>query len=98
MMIPLRRALIVKEHGRLTYPEGTACAQVLIVGEQGGTNAKTVFQGFGWRSSYVPDGGPSRLWKDEPGWIRVLQGATISAEVSPVCSASATSSARDAAI
>src|SRR5688572_18048952 len=47
MMIPLRRALIVKEHGRLKYPEGTACAQVLIAGEKGGTNARTVFAGFG---------------------------------------------------
>src|SRR5687767_1048488 len=45
MMIPLRQGLIVKEHGKLTYPEGTACAQVLIAGEEGGTNAKTVFQG-----------------------------------------------------
>ena len=50
MMIPLRHGLIVKEHGKLTYPEGTACADVLVVGEQGGTNAKTVFLGFssGW--------------------------------------------------
>ena len=43
-MIPLRHGLIVKEHGKLMYPEGTACADVLIVGEQGGTSAKTVFQ------------------------------------------------------
>ena len=48
MMIPLRRAFIVKQHGMLTYPEGTACADVLIVGEEGGaTAAKTVFAGFG---------------------------------------------------
>ena len=47
MMIPLRRAFIVKQHGVLPYPEGTACAKVLIVGEQGGSNAKTVFLGFG---------------------------------------------------
>jgi len=43
MMIPLRRAFIVKQHGRLKYPEGTACADVLIVGEQGGASAKAVF-------------------------------------------------------
>jgi len=43
LMIPLRRGMIVKEHGRLIYPEGTACAQVLMAGEKGGTNAKTVF-------------------------------------------------------
>lgn len=47
MMIPLRRAFIVKQHGVLTYPEGTACADVLIVGEQGGATAATVFIGFG---------------------------------------------------
>src|SRR3989338_8505587 len=43
MMIPLRRAFIVKQHGILPYPEGTACADVLIVGEKGGSSAKTVF-------------------------------------------------------
>jgi putative OPT family oligopeptide transporter len=48
MMIPLRRALIVREHGRLKYPEGTACAEVLIAGEKGGASAaKMVFIGFG---------------------------------------------------
>src|SRR3989304_3486161 len=47
MMIPLRRALIVKEHGTLTYPEGTACAEVLIAGDKGGIHAKTVFQALG---------------------------------------------------
>src|SRR5277367_6493032 len=47
MMIPLRRAFIVKQHGILKYPEGTACADVLIVGEQGGATARTVFVGFG---------------------------------------------------
>ncbi|HSH34403.1 MAG TPA: OPT/YSL family transporter, partial [Actinomycetota bacterium] len=44
LMIPLRRALIVKEHGRLTYPEGTACAEVLVAGEKGGLQAKRLFQ------------------------------------------------------
>jgi putative OPT family oligopeptide transporter len=47
MMVPLRRALIVKEHGVLPYPEGTACADVLIAGERGGQLAKTVFMGLG---------------------------------------------------
>ena len=47
MMIPLRHGLIVKEHGKLPYPEGTACAQVLIVGERGGVSARTVFAGLG---------------------------------------------------
>src|SRR5580692_8877345 len=46
MMIPLRRAFIVKQHGTLTYPEGTACAEVLIAGEKGGSTARMVFVGF----------------------------------------------------
>ena len=46
-MIPLRNALIVKEHGILPYPEGTACAEVLLAGEKGGSNASVVFSGMG---------------------------------------------------
>lgn len=46
-MVPLRNALIVKEHGILPYPEGTACAEVLLAGEKGGASAKTVFAGMG---------------------------------------------------
>src|SRR5919202_1757656 len=46
MMVPLRRALIVKEHGILPYPEGTACADVLVAGERGGALAVTVFTGL----------------------------------------------------
>jgi putative OPT family oligopeptide transporter len=54
MMVPLRRALIVREHGVLPYPEGTACADVLVAGERGGALAATVFKGLGigalWKS------------------------------------------------
>ena len=46
-MVPLRNALIVKEHGTLPYPEGQACAEVLLAGEEGGANATTVFAGMG---------------------------------------------------
>lgn len=46
-MVPLRNALIVKEHGTLPYPEGTACAEVLLAGEEGGSNASTIFAGMG---------------------------------------------------
>lgn len=46
-MIPLRNALIVKEHATLLYPEGTACAEVLLAGEEGGSDASTVFSGMG---------------------------------------------------
>src|SRR4051812_49557261 len=53
MMVPLRRALIVKEHGNLPYPEGAACAQVLIAGEQGGAMARTAYVGLGFASVYA---------------------------------------------
>ena len=57
-MIPLRNALIVKEHGVLPYPEGTACAEVLLAGEEGGANASTVFAGMGFAAlfKFIIDG------------------------------------------
>jgi putative OPT family oligopeptide transporter len=57
-MIPLRNALIVKEHGTLPYPEGTACAEVLLAGEEGGANATTVFAGMGFAAifKFIIDG------------------------------------------
>ncbi len=57
-MIPLRNALIVKEHGTLPYPEGTACAEVLLAGEKGGSNASTVFAGMGFAAlfKFIIDG------------------------------------------
>ncbi len=57
-MIPLRNALIVKEHGVLPYPEGTACAEVLLAGEEGGANASTVFTGMGFAAlfKFIIDG------------------------------------------
>ena len=51
-MVPLRNALIVKEHGILPYPEGTACAEVLLAGEEGGANASTVFAGMGFAAVF----------------------------------------------
>ncbi len=51
-MVPLRNALIVKEHGVLPYPEGTACAEVLLAGEKGGANASTVFAGMGFAALF----------------------------------------------
>ena len=82
-MIPLRNALIVKEHGVLPYPEGTACAEVLLAGEEGGTSAKTVFAGMGLSAVFklITDG-----LKVVPGVvtapIRSLR-TTFSAEVYP---------------
>lgn len=57
-MVPLRNALIVKEHGVLPYPEGTACSEVLRAGEKGGANAGTVFAGMGFAAlfKFIIDG------------------------------------------
>jgi len=66
MMIPLRRAFIVKQHGSLRYPEGTACAEVLIAGEKGGTTARMVFIGFGIALVHKFFTAAFKLWADEP--------------------------------
>ena len=84
MMIPLRRAFIVKQHGKLIYPEGTACADVLIIGETGGATAKTVFIGFGIAFVYQFLCGGLKLWKDIASrpldWFK---GATPALEAHP---------------
>ncbi len=84
MMIPLRRAFIVKQHETLKYPEGTACADVLIIGETGGSSAKTVFSGFGVAFVYQFLMEGLRLWKDtveRP--LDFFKGATPAIEISP---------------
>jgi putative OPT family oligopeptide transporter len=84
MMIPLRRALIVKEHGKLIYPEGTACAEVLIVGEKGGSSGKIVFGGFFLGLFYKFFNVGMHLWKDVPEKaFSFFRGSAVSAEVSP---------------
>ena len=57
-MVPLRNALIVREHGVLPYPEGQACAEVMLAGEEGGSNASTVFAGMGFAAffKFIIDG------------------------------------------
>ena len=66
MMIPLRRAFIVKQHGKLVYPEGTACAEVLVAGEKGGATAKMVFVGFGIALVHKFLTSATKLWAAEP--------------------------------
>jgi uncharacterized oligopeptide transporter (OPT) family protein len=94
MMIPLRRAFIVKQHGKLVYPEGTACAEVLIAGEKGGTTAKMVFVGFGVALVYKFLTAAGKLWSSEPaaklyaedaatGAKSGLKGGELSGELSP---------------
>jgi putative OPT family oligopeptide transporter len=85
MMVPLRRAFIVKQHGTLRYPEGTACADVLIVGEQGGSSAKMVFTGFGIAFVYQVLRQGLKLWKDTVGHpLAWFQKANPAMDVDPV--------------
>src|SRR3954464_2588001 len=85
MMIPLRRALIVKEAKTLVYPEGTACAEVLISGETGGTTAKTVFAGLGVGGLFALGYKAFGLFKDIPEKIfgKWYDGGNLSIEVGP---------------
>src|SRR5580698_6450795 len=68
MMIPLRRQLIVKEHGNLTFPEGTACADVLVAGERGGSFASRVFWGLGLGGVYTFGMNTLGLWPQQPDY------------------------------
>lgn len=88
MMIPLRRSLIVKEHGELRYPEGTACANVLIAGEKGGDFAKTAYQGLGFAISYAVLQKVFHVIAETPAWVtrqtnKYFPSATINAEITP---------------
>jgi putative OPT family oligopeptide transporter len=84
MMIPLRNSLIVKGHKELPYPEGTACAEVLIVGEKGGTSAIKVFTGFFAGLGYKFLNAGSMLWPTEISKsLGFFKGATVASEVSP---------------
>ena len=65
-MIPLRRYLIVREHGKLTYPEGTACAEVIVASQAGGNQAKLLFQGMGLGAPYMAAAKLFHLWPEEP--------------------------------
>ncbi len=85
LMIPLRRALIVKEAKTLVYPEGTACAEVLISGERGGTTAKTVFAGLGVGAIFALGYKAFGLFKDVPNKIfgKAYAGGNVELEVGP---------------
>ncbi len=86
-MVPLRRSLIVKEHGKLPYPEGTACADVLIAGEKGGKLAQKVYYGLGAAFLYKLLMSIFGLWKDTPFLLfkrgSALPNGSLSAEITP---------------
>ena len=88
MMIPLRRSLIVQEHHTLPYPEGTACASVLIAGDKGGDFAKTAYQGLSVALGYALLQRVFHVIKDAPAWVsaqtnKFFPSATVNGEITP---------------
>ncbi|MBI5495342.1 MAG: OPT/YSL family transporter [Deltaproteobacteria bacterium] len=88
MMIPLRRSLIVKEHANLPYPEGTACASVLIAGEKGGSLARTAYQGVGFAFMYAILQKIVKFIAEAPALVtaqtnRYFPSATLNGEITP---------------
>src|SRR5215204_7177909 len=88
MMIPLRRSLIVKEHGTLPYPEGTACASVLKAGERGGDFARTAFAGLGFAFGYALLQKIFHVIAEVPAFVttqaqRFFPSARLSGEITP---------------
>ncbi|HET6329813.1 MAG TPA: OPT/YSL family transporter [Holophagaceae bacterium] len=88
MMIPLRRALIVQEHGNLPYPEGTACAAVLEAGEKGGQLAKLAYFGLAFSLLYATLQQVFGVICATPGWVsdkasKIFPAATVNADITP---------------
>lgn len=88
MMVPLRRSLIVKEHGNLPYPEGAACASVLIAGEKGGDFAKTAYQGVGFAFLYALLQKVLKVVAETPAYVtrqtnKYFPSATVNGEITP---------------
>jgi putative OPT family oligopeptide transporter len=87
MMVPLRRALIVKEHGVLPYPEGTACAEVLVAGERGGALAGLVFSGLGIGALWKALSNIFNVYLTEVGYSSprnsLFPNATLNVDLSP---------------
>ncbi len=88
MMIPLRRSLIVQEHKTLPYPEGTACASVLIAGEKGGDFSKTAYQGLGFAFAYAILQKVFHVIAETPAWVtqqtnKYFPSATVNGEITP---------------
>lgn len=88
MMIPLRRSLIVEEHHNLPYPEGTACASVLIAGEKGGDFAKTAYYGLAFAFAYAILQKVFHIIAEAPTWAteqtnRYFPSATVNGEITP---------------
>ncbi|MEQ1894048.1 MAG: oligopeptide transporter, OPT family [Planctomycetota bacterium] len=88
MMIPLRRALIVNEHGTLPYPEGTACASVLIAGEKGGELARTAYMGLAFAFVYATFQKIFLVVRETTTYVsaaksKIFPAATVSGDITP---------------
>ncbi|MEE9441705.1 MAG: oligopeptide transporter, OPT family [candidate division Zixibacteria bacterium] len=85
LMIPLRKYLVEKEHNNLRFPEGTACAEIITAGDEGGSKAKMVFTGLGLGAVYKILMVIGRFWSESPGYnfTGLLKGGTIGMDTSP---------------
>ncbi|MCP4568125.1 MAG: oligopeptide transporter, OPT family [FCB group bacterium] len=85
LMIPLRKYLVEREHERLKFPEGTACAEIIAAGDEGGSKAKMVFMGLGLGVVYKSLMAIGRFWAESPGYDfkGLLKGGTIGIDASP---------------
>ncbi len=85
LMIPLRKYLVEKEHGSLRFPEGTACAEIIVAGDEGGSKAMTVFAGLGLGAVYKSLMSVGRFWSESPGYDfkGIMKGDTIGIDATP---------------
>ncbi len=85
LMIPLRKYLVEREHGKLTFPEGTACAEIIVAGDEGGEKAKTVFWGIGLGALYTALGEACRGWAMSVNYNfkGLLKGGTVGIDATP---------------
>jgi putative OPT family oligopeptide transporter len=85
MMIPLRKYLVEKEHNTLKFPEGTACAEIIIAGEEGGSKAKVIFLSMGIGAAYKGLMSMARLWSEEPtyNFKGLLKGGNLGISATP---------------
>jgi len=86
LMIPLRKYLVDREHKKLAFPEGTACAEIIVAGDEGGKKAKTVFLGILIGAVYKLLFYTSRLWSESPGYDfkKIFKGGTIGIDATPI--------------
>ncbi len=85
LMIPLRKYLVDQEHGKLAFPEGTACAEIIVAGDEGGSKAKLVFAGIGFGALYKILMNMMKTWSESVNYDfkGVLKGGTIGIDATP---------------